>query len=116
MWLGYDKTDNNHYLPSKSAGDGVPIVKTIMDQAVQYVEPENFQVQSVSDRLANKDSKNVNKKVEETKKAIKEKAEEIETTIKENSSKWSQVVDEIKEDAKKVNDKVKGKLQEILGN
>jgi penicillin-binding protein 2A len=116
MWLGYDKTDNNHYLPSKSSGDVVPIFKTIMDQAVQYVEPENFQVQSVSDRLANKDSKNVNKKVEETKKAIKEKAEEIETTIKENSSKWSQVVDEIKEDAKKVNDKVKGKLQEILGN
>lgn len=116
MWLGYDKTDKMHYLPSKSSGDVIPIFKTIMDQAVQYVEPENFQVQSVSDRLANKDNKNVNKKVEKTKKVIKEKAEELETTIKENSSKWSKVVDEIKEDAKKVNEKVKGKLQEILGN
>ena len=37
------------------------IFKTIMDQAVQYVEPENFNVLSVSDRLANKDSGNVNK-------------------------------------------------------
>jgi len=116
MWLGYDKTDDTHYLPSKSSGDVVPIFKTIMDQAVQYVEPENFNVLSVSDRLANKDSGNLNKKVEETKKVIKEKAEELETTIKENSSKWSQVVDEIKKDAKKVNEKVKGKLQEILGN
>ena len=116
MWLGYDKTDKMHYLPSKSSGDVIPIFKTIMDQAVQYVEPENFQVQSVSDRRANKDNKNVNKKVEKTKKVIKEKAEELETTIKENSSKWSKVVDEIKEDAKKVNEKVKGKLQEILGN
>ncbi|WP_048716900.1 PBP1A family penicillin-binding protein [Bacillus sp. 522_BSPC] len=116
MWLGYDKTDDQHYLPSKSSGDVVPIFKTIMDQAVQYVEPENFKVLSVSDKLANKDNGNVNEKVEETKKVIKEKAEELETTIKENSSKWSQVVDEIKKDVKKINDKVKGKLQEILEN
>ncbi|WP_312094825.1 PBP1A family penicillin-binding protein [Niallia sp.] len=116
MWLGYDKTDNQHYLPSKSSGDVVPIFKTIMDQAVQYVEPENFKVLSVSDRLANEDNGNVNKKVEETKKVIKEKAEKLETTIKENSSKWSQVVDEIKKDAKKINEKVKGKLEEILEN
>ncbi|HEO8420193.1 transglycosylase domain-containing protein [Niallia sp. FSL W8-0635] len=116
MWLGYDKTDDQHYLPSKSSGDVVPIFKTILDQAVQYVEPENFKVLSVSERLANEDNgnknKNVNQKVEETKKVIKEKAEELETTIKENSSKWNQVVEEIKKDATKV----KGKLQEILGN
>lgn len=114
MWLGYDKTDDKHYLPSTSSKDVVPIFKAIMDQAVQYVEPENFEVSSVSDILANKETNT--QKVEETKKVIQEKAEQIETTIKENSSKWSQVAEEMKEDLKNVSDKVKNKINEVLGN
>jgi len=114
MWLGYDKTDDQHYLPSKSSGDVIPIFKNIMDQAVQYVEPENFKVLSVSDKLANEKGSNYN--VEETKKVIKEKAEEIETKIKENSSKWSQVADEIKKDVKSAASKIKGKVNELIPN
>ncbi len=113
MWLGYDKTDEQHYLKSKSSGDVVPIFKTIMDQAVQYVEPENFSVISVSDQLAGKTERT--QKVEETKEAIKEKAKEIQTTIEENSSKWGQVLDEMKEDAGIISDKLKNKWNEIMG-
>ncbi|GKU84700.1 transglycosylase domain-containing protein [Niallia sp. NCCP-28] len=110
MWLGYDKTDQQHYLESKSSGDVVPIFKTIMDQAVQYVEPENFSVSSVSQQLANEED--TKQKVENTKKEIKEKAKELEGTLMENSSKWKEVINEMKKDAEKVAEKVK----EIIGN
>ncbi|PKG23425.1 transglycosylase domain-containing protein [Niallia nealsonii] len=110
MWLGYDKTDQQHYLESKSSGDVVPIFKTIMDQAVQYVEPENFSVSSVSQQLANEED--TKQKVEKTKKEITEKAKELEGTLRENSSKWKEVINEMKKDAEKVTEKVK----EIIGN
>ncbi|WP_445505918.1 transglycosylase domain-containing protein [Niallia sp. 03190] len=116
MWLGYDKTDRTHYLQSKSSGDVVPIFKTMMDQAVQYVEPENFHVLSVSDQLKNDGEKK--QRLEDTKKAIKETAKEMEKTIKEKSSNWDwdQVVGEMKKDAKNANEKVKNKVKEIIGN
>jgi len=110
MWLGYDKTDQQHYLKSKSSGDVVPIFKTIMDQAVQYVEPENFSVSSVSQQLANEE--NEQQKIETTKKEIEEKAKELEGTIREKSSKWKAVMEEMKEDAAKVKEKIK----EVIGN
>lgn len=113
MWLGYDKTDRQHYLKSKSSGDVVPIFKTIMDQAVQYVEPENFEVASVSEQLNSDEEQE--QKIEETKQAIKEKAEEIEGTIKEESSKWKQVLEEMKKDASLITGKVRDKWKELTG-
>ncbi|MFT8322991.1 MAG: PBP1A family penicillin-binding protein [Bacillus sp. (in: firmicutes)] len=114
MWLGYDKTDQQHYLKSKSSGDVVPIFKTIMDQAVQYVEPENFSVLPVSDQLKSEGVKK--QKIENTKKAIKDKADQLEESLKDNSSKWDQVVKEMKKDAKTASEKVKNKVKEIIGN
>ncbi|WP_445490656.1 PBP1A family penicillin-binding protein [Niallia sp. 03133] len=110
MWLGYDKTDRQHYLQSKSSGDVVPIFKAIMNQAVQYVEPENFDVLPVSEQL--KSGAEKKKYIEDTKKALKDKAEEMKVTIEENSSKWDKVVEKMKKDAKKAREKVKN----IIGN
>jgi penicillin-binding protein 2A len=51
VWLGYDKTDREHYLASSSSQTVVPIFKTIMESVIPYIEKEDFPVQSVQSSL-----------------------------------------------------------------
>jgi penicillin-binding protein 2A len=107
IWLGYDQTDQNHYLTGSSSETVVPIFRKIMEAAIPYTNQTAFAVKSVNARMQGEQDSEVNKE------AIKEKAEQLEQVIKEESSKWSQVIDKMKEDLKTVGGLVKDKLEEI---
>lgn len=88
VWLGYDMTDREHYLPNSSSDTVVPIFRAIMEQSLPYVEQGKFDAESVNAQLAKKDytQKVIKDKTEE----VKKKAQEIEGIIKEESPKWKQ--------------------------
>lgn len=107
IWLGYDQTDEDHYLTGSSSETVVPIFKKIMEAAIPYTDQTAFAVKSVNAKMQGEQDSDVNKE------AIKEKAEQLEQAIKEESSKWSQVIDKMKEDLKTVGGLLKDKLQEL---
>lgn len=92
VWLGYDKTDRQHYLSGSSSRTIAPIFREIMRQAVQYVEPGEFEVGSINDRL--NEEQNIDKIID----SIREKTDEVEERIREELPKWRQAIEEIQKD------------------
>ncbi|MDF1507878.1 PBP1A family penicillin-binding protein [Robertmurraya sp. DFI.2.37] len=112
VWLGYDKTDREHYLSNSSSENVVPIFRAIMEQSLPYFEPGEFDVVSVNSRLAgvNKKEESASKESKEITKTLKEKTDELKEVIKEESPKWKRAVEEFKEDAIWLYDYVKEKI------
>lgn len=121
VWLGYDKTDREHYLSSSSSRDVVPLFRAIMEETVPHIEQEKFKVQSVNDRLSGKvidyeeTQKAVKDKADQLQKELKERAGKVEEKLKEEAPKWKDVFNQMQEDASKVGDKVIDKLKEWQG-
>ena len=118
VWLGYDKTDREHYLSSSSSKDVVPIFRAIMEEAVPHIEPEEFTVNSINARKSGKTidyketEKAIRDKANELEKELKERAGQVEEKLKEEAPKWKKVLEQMQEDAGKVGEKVKDKLKE----
>lgn len=87
VWLGYDITDRNHYLPSSSSDTVVPIFRAIIEQSLPYVEAETFEVESVNAQLKKGNTQQV---IKEKAEQVREKAKELEKIIKEESPKWKE--------------------------
>jgi penicillin-binding protein 2A len=88
VWLGYDKTDREHYLPNSTAENVVPIFLAMMEQAVKHMELEEFDVVSVNARLEGKQKEKVN--LEEIKESVKKVGEKIQ----EEAPGWKEKIDE----------------------
>ena len=118
VWLGYDKTDREHYLSSSSSKDVVPLFRAIMEEAVPHIEPEEFSVNSINERKSGKTidyketEKAIKEKANELEKELKERAGQVEEKLKEEAPKWKKVLEQMQEDAGKVGEKVKDKLKE----
>ncbi|WP_197969868.1 transglycosylase domain-containing protein [Mesobacillus harenae] len=75
IWVGFDKTDENHYLTTTSSEGAAKIFGDLMAGALQEIEPSSFNAQSIDSYIENieedkeKDEKKA--KEEETKKEIK---------------------------------------------
>ena len=81
VWLGYDKTDRQHYLSSSSSETVVPIYRKIMETVKPYIEQEEFTVESVQSK----------KKAEEEKKQpLKDQTEKWREKLKEEAPKWKE--------------------------
>ncbi|WP_449539344.1 transglycosylase domain-containing protein [Ferdinandcohnia sp. Marseille-Q9671] len=111
VWMGYDKTDQTHYIPGSSSDYVVPLFRAIMEEMLPSIEVEPFDVVSVNAKLAGKEDK---KGI--TKDEIKQQAEKIEETIKEESGKWKQVLEEAKQDLKEVSEIAREKIRGLLNN
>lgn len=111
VWLGYDKTDQTHYIPGSSSDYVVPLYRAIMESVTPHIEIEEFDVLSVNAQLSGEKEKKII-----TKEELKEQAEKIEETLKEESVKWKQVLKEAKKDFDEISQKVGDKLKDILGN
>ncbi|NMD69058.1 PBP1A family penicillin-binding protein [Bacillus sp. DNRA2] len=92
VWLGYDLTDREHYLPNSSSDTVVPIFKAIIEQSLPYIEQGEFGTVSVNTKLTEKE--NTNRAIKEKAEEVKQKAKEIEKIIAEESPKWKQNVEE----------------------
>ncbi|MEH7885663.1 PBP1A family penicillin-binding protein [Bacillus sp. JJ1609] len=121
VWLGYDKTDREHYLSSSSSKDVVPIFRAIMEESVPHIKPEEFDVESVNTRISGKtiDYKETEQAIREKatvlEKELKERAGQVEERLKEQAPKWKKVLDQMQEDAGRVGDKVIDKLRDWQG-
>lgn len=119
VWIGYDKTDRNHYLPNSSSNTVVPIFKAIMTQASPHIEDAEFTVQSVNERLEQDEPNKLTeaqlkeqaKKLEEE---LKKAAEKVEGKIKEEAPKWKDVWEKAKQDAEDLGGKVKDRLEDWI--
>lgn len=90
VWLGYDITDQEHYLPNSSSDTVVPIFRAIIEQSLPYLEAGEFETESINAQMSQ--SGNTEKVIRETTEEVKKKAKEIEEIIKEESPKWQETI------------------------
>lgn len=111
VWLGYDMTDRQHYLPNSSSDTVVPIFRAIIEQSLPYVEPGEFETQSVNSQLSQDD--HTEKVIKEKTEEVKKKAQEIEKLIVEESPKWKQTIEKGVQILIDISGKVKEKITDL---
>lgn len=94
VWLGYDETDRQHYLPSNSSANVVPIFKAIMQSALPYVKAENFGVESVNAQLANENQArgNIQGQAAQISRELNDSAKIIGNKLKEQAPAWKEAI------------------------
>jgi penicillin-binding protein 2A len=85
IWIGFDQTNRENYLPSSSSGNVVPIFREIMKESIQHLPKESFEVVSINDQLAGKGL---------TREEIKEQAEKIGEELNQNAKKFGEIIQE----------------------
>lgn len=95
IWIGFDQTDREHYLPSPSSANVVPIFKEIMKESVQHLPKERFEVVSINNQLAGEiPSKiSINEQAKKISKELNQNAQKIGESIKENAPGWKKNFD-----------------------
>lgn len=99
VWLGYDKTDREHYLSSSSSETVVPLFKAIMEQAIPHIEQESFSTKSVNEKLSQQEFK------EEVGKTLKESTEKIKKELPKWKEKFLEGVNELEQFGSFLNEK-----------
>ncbi|WP_254782251.1 transglycosylase domain-containing protein [Bacillus sp. OK048] len=104
VWLGYDQTDENHYLSTSSGGTAPVIFKEILTKSKSELTDEKFALSSVE------------KKYNSELKKIKEKEEKARQEIeKENKNKGKEKKEKNKGKEKKEKNKGKEKKEKNKG-
>ena len=90
IWIGYDKTDREHYLPSSSSGNVVPLFKEIMKESIPHRQKEQFDVLSINDQLAGKvqSREEIKKQAEKIGKELNENAQRLGEKLQEQAPVW----------------------------
>ncbi|WP_423409577.1 transglycosylase domain-containing protein [Heyndrickxia sp. MSNUG] len=94
VWVGYDKTDKNHYLTTTSSEGAALVFKDFMSEALKDTKAVSFNVPDIS------------KYVEEQKKAKRAK------TVKELEERMKKESEKLKKQWEKAKEKVKGKKED----
>src|SRR3954470_19497225 len=103
VWLGYDKTDRQHYLSSSSSETVVPIFREIMETVKPYIEQEEFIVKSVQSK----------KRAEEEKQqSLKDQTEKLKEKIKEEAPKWKEKINKGIEKGRKLKDEIESLIRQ----
>ncbi|CEG27028.1 transglycosylase domain-containing protein [Bacillus sp. B-jedd] len=90
VWLGYDKTDREHYLTTNASQGAAPLFRAIMQEAKPHLKENTFGI-----TVAGEDDSLFSKKeiAEQTEK-LKEEVGKAAETIKEEAPKWKKTIDE----------------------
>ncbi|WP_071459606.1 transglycosylase domain-containing protein [Bacillus massilinigeriensis] len=117
VWLGYDKTDREHYLSSSSSENVVPLFRKIMEEASPYIEKREFEVSSINEQNEeqNNNGKEFREKAKELEKKLRERADKVEEKLKKEAPKWKQALDEAKQNAGALGEKIKEKVKGLSG-
>jgi penicillin-binding protein 2A len=113
VWLGYDKTDREHYLSNSSSENVVPIFRAIMEESLPYIEQAEFDVHSVNARLRGEDKIVTEEMIKEKAEQMKEQAKKLEEALKEEAPKWKQTLDQTIKDLEYIREKLQEKVQEM---
>ena len=109
VWVGYDRTDREHYLSSKSTGAAVQLFKTIMEHTHPYIEDKGFAVQSIQSALREKEEKK-----QREQEPLKDQTEKLKEKMKEAVPKWKKRLEEGSEELEGLGKKLKDKLEDII--
>ncbi|WP_057774593.1 transglycosylase domain-containing protein [Cytobacillus dafuensis] len=94
VWVGYDKTDSNHYLTTTSGESTAPIFREIMSKALYNEESVSFQVPHVAPLME--------------KRKQEEQINKLENDMKKNADKWKKKIEKEQKKWKKKWKKNKG--------
>ena len=111
VWMGYDKTDRQHYLQSGSSKTAVPLFKTIMEQSLPFIEKEEFEVQSIQSSIREKEAEK-----ERQKEPLKDQTDKLKEKIKEEAPKWKENLKQGSKELEDIGKRLKDQLEEILNN
>ncbi|MFD1707308.1 transglycosylase domain-containing protein [Siminovitchia sediminis] len=95
VWLGYDKTDREHYLTGSSGDTVVPIFRSMMEQTLPHVENNEFGTPSV------------NKKLEEDQRSLMDRLKNFDEKMNEEAQKWKEKLENGKGNLKKFEEKLR---------
>lgn len=119
VWLGYDQTDRQHYLPSSSSETAAPLFKTIMERMQPFMEPEQDNDESVLSRNnGGEDSqfiKEQKEKLKEQTEKVKEQSEKVKEQIIEEYPTWKEHAEQVINRTIDIGLKVKDKIREFIG-
>lgn len=107
VWLGYDYTDRDHYLKGRSGDTVVPLFRSIMEQAVKYVEPSDFTTPSINEKIAEEQKKK--------ERSFLEKMNKFDEKMIKEAEKWKEKLEEGKGYMKKFERKLKDTYKKFRG-
>ncbi|WP_419887995.1 PBP1A family penicillin-binding protein [Neobacillus niacini] len=115
IWIGYDQTDRQHYLPSSGSGNVVPIFKEIMKSSIPHIQNETFDVVSINDQLAGKTQtrEEIKEQAEKIKEELNQNAQKLGEKIQEQAPVWKKGLEDVMFSIGKRIDNVIQKLQEL---
>ncbi|NRD79323.1 PBP1A family penicillin-binding protein [Bacillus sp. BRMEA1] len=97
IWLGYDQTDQEHYLPSSSSANVVPIFKEMMKSSLAFVPKQNFAIQSINQQLAGKaaSDSSIEEQAQKISQELNQNAQKIGSAIKEQAPTMKKRLDQL---------------------
>jgi penicillin-binding protein 2A len=115
VWVGYDQTDREHYLPGSSETVAVPLFKEIMSSALPYVPQEQFDVVSINDQLAGKTrtKEEIAKQAQKISEELNANAQKLGQTIKEQAPNWKKGLDQAMQNIGNAVNSLVNKLQSL---
>jgi penicillin-binding protein 2A len=101
VWVGYDKTDKEHYLTTTSSEGAALIFKDFMSEALKNTKAESFNVPPLSKYIEEHKRKQRAKSVKELEERVKREAEKLKKQWAEAKKKLNEKKEKPKEEAKK---------------
>jgi penicillin-binding protein 2A len=99
VWLGYDRTDPQHYLAGLSEQGVVPIFQAVMQNTLHYTKPGNFDTQSENEILKQKQTTAnhpFTERAKEFNNNMQKEAQKLKQKIEENKGRWKSLEDTVK--------------------
>ncbi|RHW34179.1 penicillin-binding protein 1A [Neobacillus notoginsengisoli] len=107
VWVGYDKTDEKHYLTTTSGEGAALIFKSFMTQALEGTKPASFNVQHIDELIEQRKREEEAKERKKFWNELNEGAKKWEERAKKEREKWEKKLK--KEEKKKEKDREKEK-------
>ena len=107
VWIGYDKTDRQHYLTSSSA---VPLFKTIMENIKPYIEKEEFTVESVQTTIREEAEK------QKAREPLKDQTDQLKEKISKEIPQWKEKIEQGTRQLEELGEQLKDLVDDIFDN
>ncbi|OAK75874.1 transglycosylase domain-containing protein [Lederbergia galactosidilytica] len=104
VWLGYDYTDQQHYLKGTSGDVVVPIFRSMMANSLPHIENEDFKTKSINQNIEEQNKKD--------NRSIKEKLKDFDEKMTNEAEKWKDKMDKGKGKLREMEEKLRKKLKQ----
>jgi penicillin-binding protein 2A len=88
IWIGYDKTDSNHYLTTTSSEGAALIFQKVMTKALENEEAQSFQLTPLAEIIETEEERDKWKSWIDLEEAVKKDAEKWREKIEKERDKW----------------------------